>query len=128
MGQGAYVKVTDNTSNKIRVYVENQQCMYSNGEEGSHLEQLDNLTVLPDHTFPSNGKGIYVEDKGSGGCFFSDSYYTLKFVDVETQRDIGSFRVVNNSHIKNNTNEHRLHVNINTHSKQSHIAITVRPE
>lgn len=122
MGKGAFVTVTNNTDKTIRSFIENQQCMYSNGDDGSHLERLNNLTLQSDQSSPT----IYVEDKGSGACAFESSYYTLKFVyPNDDNRVIGHFKIVDNEDVEDNTASGTLNVNINTSGDQNRIDITV---
>lgn len=126
MGYGAYLEVTNNRSSTITTYVNSVQCMYQDGDGGSHLEYFNNRTVAANSSYPSSGQ-VYVEAKDSGTCFFQSADFTIKVCDANNAI-IGNVSFSDSTHswkLADNTNPDVLNVNINNGSTPGRITITV---
>jgi hypothetical protein len=126
MGYGANLVVTNNRPTTITTYVNSVQCMYQDGDSGSHLEYFNNLAVQPNSSYPSSGN-VYIEAKNSGTCFFQSADFTIKVCD-STNAIIGSVSFSDSTaswKLSDNTNTDLINVNINNGSSPGHITITV---
>ena len=74
MGTGAYIAIHNQLGSPVQCTVANSNCMYQDGDEGSHLEQL-NTTIQANAISPST----YLEADDSGTCLASQSFFSLNF-------------------------------------------------
>jgi hypothetical protein len=127
MGYGAYMNMTNNRSAAVQVFVNDVNCVYENGSDGSHLELFNNLTIDPNTSYPASG-GVYIEAKNSGSCFFQASSFSLKITDSTNGATIGTLSFYDSSEnwdLTGNTNSDVLNVNIDNSGSQANIAVTV---
>src|ERR1700761_2131560 len=81
MGEGAYMKITNNRSEAVTVAVSKVNCMYDHGDQGSNLSLFNNATIQPGQSLPS-GSPQYIEADSSGlTCVVEDSEFYLTFKD-----------------------------------------------
>lgn len=127
MGYGAYMKVVNNRTAPLLLFVTDVDCMYDNGEDGSHLDWFNNAKVAAGGSVPADGGTTYIEAKGSGSCFFDDSTFTIKIEDADHQTIIGRVAFTDSSEHWNykNDNEDVIDVDCNNSGDQAHITITV---
>lgn len=128
MGYGAFMKVLNTRGSDIQSFVINVNCMYDNGDEGSNLSLFDNAKVPGGETLPDDsGHGQYIEAKGSGGCWGTDSTFSVKIEDAGTAAIIGQVDFTDSSHNWNysTTNPDVIDVYVNNADQQAIIRITV---
>lgn len=121
MGYGAFMKVKNDLSVPIHLLVQDVDCMYDGGEQGSNLSLFHDVDLQPGQSLPASGTQ-YIEAKASGGCAFAPSKFTLNVVDVGT---IGIEDDSENYFVANNTDPNALSANINNSGQQAQITITV---
>lgn len=126
MGYGAFLNVVNNRTAPLLLFVTDVDCMYDNGDDGSHLNQFNDAKVPAQGALPASGT-TYVEAKGSGSCFFTDSTFTIKIEDADNQTIIGHVVFTDTSQYWNykNDNEDVIDVNCNNSGSQARIEITV---
>ncbi len=128
MGKGAFVSVTNNRREAVKLFVKGQHCMYDDGAEGSRVSYFNNLTVAAGQTLP-NAKGQYVEAKASstGGdtCGTEASGFDVE-VNVETT-ELGTFAISErwNQYHGETTNDDDLKVNVGRGGDQDTIQLTI---
>jgi hypothetical protein len=129
MGAGAHMWIQDHTDKQIKTYVHGVVCMYENGEQGSQLQQFNNLLVQPNSTWP-DGQGLYIEAVGSGSCALSASTFTLKVVYLDSQHqeqpiaDL-SFQESSGTYYDSSTDPGAVTANINNQSDPAMITVDV---
>ncbi len=100
--------------------------MFDNGDEGSDLSLFNNAKVAEESSLPPGGTQ-YIEAKASGGCFLTDSTFTLKVEDSATQAIIGHVAFTDSA--KNwtytNDNEDVIDVYCNNSGDQARITVTI---
>jgi len=128
MGYGAFMKILNQRSEDIKTYVINVECMYDQGAEGSNLSLFNDAVIDNNSSLPSGGgHGQYVEAKGSGGCFFDDSTFSIKIEDATNSVIIGQVDFTDGNHnwSASNSNKDVIDVYINNSGDQAVIKITV---
>ena len=129
MGYGAYMNITNDRTAAVTTYVVSVQCVYQNGQNGSHLEQFNDRSIAAGATYPG-GRGTYIEANCSGTCFFQSGDFTLKICDGANSAIIGnvSFHdMTANWELSDNTNTDVLNVDIDNSGDQAVITVTVAP-
>jgi hypothetical protein len=86
MGLSALMSVVNNSSRTITVSVADQTCMYSNGDEHSHLDDFNNLVIKAGETYPHSGGGRNIQADSSGTCSFSNSSFRLDFLQKDDKK------------------------------------------
>ncbi|SFC24867.1 hypothetical protein SAMN05421780_10413 [Flexibacter flexilis DSM 6793] len=127
MGYGAYMSIQNDQANPIKTYVIDVNCMYDQGEDGSNLSLFNDVEIKTATSLPSSGNGQYIEAKGSGSCFFSNSAFSIKIEDATNNVIIGQvdFTDTGNDWGYKNTNEDVVDVYVNNSGDQAVIKITV---
>lgn len=97
MGYGAYMNVINNSSVALRTYITNVNCMYDGGGSPSNLSFFNNAVINPGDQLPG-GNGEFIEAKGSGGCVFENSNFTLKITVDSTGDEVGEVNFTDPSH------------------------------
>lgn len=77
MGYGAFVTITNETSQPVNISIPAQSCMYDNGEENSWLSYFNNITTQPGINYPDTPNGVYIEASGLGSCGSQPSTFTM---------------------------------------------------
>lgn len=126
MGYGAFMKVVNNRTASLLLFITDVDCMYDNGDDGSHLDRFNNAKVPGGGSCPADGT-TYIEAKASGSCFFDDSKFTVKIEDADTQTIIGRVAFTDSSQHWNYSNDNPdvIDVNCNNSGDQARITITV---
>ena len=126
MGYGAYVNVVNNRTSPLLLFVTDVDCMYDNGDAGSHLNYFNDAKVPATSALPPSGT-TYIEAKGSGSCFFTDSTFTVKVEDADTRTIIGHVAFTDSNHDWDYTNDNAdvIDVDCNNSGDQARIEITV---
>jgi hypothetical protein len=88
MGSGAFMQVYNSTGDTATIWITNVSCFYQNGEEGSNLQAFNGAIIGPGKLFPPNP--VYIEAKGSGGCWFTPSHFNLGWEGREPTISVGS--------------------------------------
>jgi uncharacterized protein YjbI with pentapeptide repeats len=78
MGTGAYMKITNNSSQAVTVTVTDVTCMYDHGTNGSNLSLFNNATIPAGEALPG-GSPQYIESKSSDECAFETTNFSLTF-------------------------------------------------
>lgn len=118
MGYGAYMNVTNTTGNAITTLINDVNCMYDNGQEGSNLSLFNNASIAAGQTLPG-GQGQYIEAKASGSCAFQASNFTVQIVGGPSVQITES----GNNYYGNSVPG--IGVNINNSGDQAIITLTV---
>lgn len=121
MGYGANMNVKNDLKVPIHLLVQDVDCMYDNGADGSNLSLFHDVVIQPNQSLPASGTQ-YIEAKGSGSCFFDTSKFTINVVNIGTitiQDDSQKYYVANNSDTDN------ISANINNSGDQASITITI---
>jgi hypothetical protein len=127
MGYGAFMTIRNNRSSTVRTFVNDVNCMYENGGDGSHLEYFNNLAISADSIYPPSGR-VYIEAKNSGSCFFESSKFSIKVTDDSNGVTIGTVSFSDSSanwEVSDNTNKDLLNVNVDNSGSQAVIAMTI---
>jgi hypothetical protein len=124
MGYGAHMTVVNKSTKGVTTYVNDQNCMYDNGTEGSWLSKFNNLALAPFKSFPESGKGMYIETKASGMCAFENSSFSLKISGLTKDSSMLNFSDVSRSWKCSGQPGH-INVNINNSDNQAMITITL---
>lgn len=82
MGYGAFVTVTNETSQAVLLTISNVYCMYDNGEEGSWLSYFNNLTLQAGATYPNTPNGVYIEVKDGDYCTIHTSTFNMQIGEI----------------------------------------------
>jgi hypothetical protein len=91
MGQGAYMTVENQKKTAIKLFINNVNCMYDNGQQGSNLQTFNSVTVEAESSLPAKGQqGQYIEDVDSGACAFETATFTLVVVDTSNNSTLGT--------------------------------------
>ncbi|GLV53315.1 hypothetical protein KDH_01700 [Dictyobacter sp. S3.2.2.5] len=121
MGYGAFMTVKNELPTPLQLFVEDTQCMYDGGQEGSNLSLFNDVVLQSNQILPASGRQ-YIEAKASGGCFLEPSSFTLN------ASNIGKVTIVesgNNYYANDNTNPDALSININNSGDQAVITVIV---
>jgi hypothetical protein len=68
MGYGMFLQMSNNASKPVTTTVIDVKCVYDGGAEGSNPSVFNGVSIGPGGIFPH--PAAYVEQKGSGLCFF----------------------------------------------------------
>lgn len=129
MGYGSQMKIVNNRTTDIHTFVTDVNCMYDQGHEGSELSLFDDAKIPAKHSLPDDAgsNGQYIEAKGSGGCVFETSTFTVKIEDASNNAVLGRVDFADNDHNweYSNTNPSVVDVYINNSGGEGIIRITV---
>jgi|GEM_PF-3703606 len=93
MGTGAYVKITNASSQTIEVFYSNMFCMYSDGDQGSDFRPITATIppgMPPDTSLPKTGTQ-YIESNGSGECVIATSTFNMNFNVYNPDKETATF-------------------------------------
>ena len=121
MGYGAFMSVKNDLTEPIRLLVQDVDCMYDHGEQGSNLSLFHDVTIQPGQSLPASGTQ-YIEANATGGCFFNPSKFTLNVVNIGT---IAIEDDSQNYFVANNSDSDAISANINNSDQQARITITI---
>lgn len=119
MGFGAYMVVANQDDRDHQLTVNNINCMYDNGDEGSNLQVWNNVTIKAGSNIPATGKQ-YIEVKASGSCAFETSSFTLNIDDITSVTILEK----NNQYYCNGQFQ-SVSVNIDNSGSQAQISIII---
>ena len=127
MGTGAYMKITNNSSQAVTVTVTDVNCMYDHETNGSNLSLFNNATIPAGQALPS-GSPQYIESNNSDKCAFETTNFNLTFKNP-AGNIIGSSFNFSESDLTwqdwNNVDENFFSVTVNPSGNQFQIVIEV---
>jgi len=129
MGYGAYLKVRNDSTLTVSLYVADTENMFDYNQQGSNLiSWFDNKSVEPEHSLPdeSDSYGKYIETAYNAVSNRNEAKFTLRIINKQDGENIAEikFQVNANDWTYKLTNP-KVNISINNTDKQAKILITL---